>query len=191
MAETLTTLFKAGADPAAIARHLDALDEQQRLEQVRAFPGGLQSKLYDLVDHRQPIDIERFIPTPDATVVYSGKNSAPAFKNFSKLFWRPSGGGEVVGYNEQFWRFASGPGYFVAYDDGKSGEVVFDYTKLPSSKPEGWPEIKPNTGLIAAPAFANMLDYNRAVSSNTIVGRAFKSGKLIAHYLVTRVSRPS
>ncbi len=188
MPETLTTLFKSGADAETIAKHLDALADEQRLIEVREFPGSLQSKLYDFVGQKKKTEIEAFIPFADKTVTYSGKNSAPAFKFFSKKFWRPSKGGEVVGYNDQFWHFVSGPGYFVAYDDNKLGEVVFDYTRLPTWRPDGWPEIKPNSGLIAGPAFGNMLDYNRWVSSNTVIGRAFKNGKNIAHYLVTRVS---
>jgi hypothetical protein len=186
MAEELSQLLKNGASIEQIGAHLDALSEEERIRQIRAVPGGLIGKLYDQAGQR-PCKLEEFVPEVEATVVYAGRNSAPAFSNFAKLFWRrPSG--EVVGYNEQTWRAFSGPGYFVAYD--RDDEVIFDYTRVPDTKPDDWPTIRANRGLIAGPAFGNMIDHNRWVSSNTVVGRAFKNGKLLAHYLVTRTQKP-
>lgn len=195
MTDTLTTLFQAEATIDVIAAHLDALEESQRLLEVREFPGSLQSKLYDLAAGSPPIRVEAFVPEVDVEVMYSGKNSAPAFKYFSKAFWRKPGASEAIGYNVQFWRWASGPGYFTAVDDPESGELLFDYTKVPDWKPEAWPALEPNSGIIAGPVYKGMMDYNRWVSKTTAIGRAFKGGsfkegKNIAHYLVTRVTKP-
>lgn len=187
MTDTLTSLFKAGASPEQIAAHLDRLDEETRLAEVRAFPASLQSKLYDASGQR-PCAVKDFVPEADTKTCYSGRNSSPAFSNFAKVFWRRADTGEVLGYNEQFWRAFSGPGYFTAFDQGS--EVIFDYTKLPTSPPDQWPKIEPNRGLIASAAFGGMIDHNRWVSSNTVVGRAYKNGKLFAHYLITRTSAP-
>jgi hypothetical protein len=185
--ENLESLFRAGAELDVIAGHLDRLSAEARLKEVRAFPADLMGQLYDRAGSKK-LHMVTFVPETDRAITYSGRNSMPVFQYFSKIFWRPSNGGEVVGYNEQIWRTFSGPGYFVAYDDVEKGEVVFDYTKTPTLRPEGWPEIVPNTGFIASAVYAGMMDYNRPVSSNTVIGRAFKKGKQVAHYLVTRVS---
>lgn len=144
--ETLTTLFKAEASHEVIAAHLDGLDEEERLKQVRAFPGSLQGKLYDMVAHTIPLRLDHFVPEFDAEVIWAGKNSAPAFKYFAKAFWRRAGEAVAIGYNVQFWRWASGPGYFTALDDPDSDELLFDYTKVPDWKPEQWPALEPNSG---------------------------------------------
>lgn len=187
MTETLTTLAEGRASLDAIARHLDALDEATRLAEVRALPGKYQEALYDLAAPR-PTTVAELVPE-GKVVVYAGKNSMPAFTMFAKAFYRPAGAREASGYNRQAMAFATGPGYFTALDDPEKGEVVFDYTKTPSVKAEGWPEIEGNSGLISGLVNGGMRDYNRWLSSNTIIGRAFKKGpKHIAHYLVTRVT---
>ena len=175
MTDTLTTLFQAEATIDVIAAHLDALEESQRLLEVREFPGSLQSKLYDLAAGSPPIRVEAFVPEVDVEVMYSGKNSAPAFKYFSKAFWRKPGASEAIGYNVQFWRWASGPGYFTTEQSGT--EVAFDYTKMPTLQPPGWPALQPNSGLIPGLVFGGMIDYARAIGEGMIIGAAFKGGK--------------
>jgi hypothetical protein len=187
MTETLTTLAQKKADLDTIARHLDGLDEAKRLEEVRALPGSYQEALYELAAPR-PTTIATLVPEGQV-VVYAGKNSMPAFKMFAKAFYRPAGAREASGYNRQAMAFATGPGYFTALDDPDKREVVFDYTKTPSVKAEGWPAIEGNDGFVSGLVNGGMRDYNRWLSSNTVIGRAFKKGpKWIAHYLVTRVT---
>lgn len=187
MSETLTTLAEKKASLEQISRHLDGLDETARLAEVRALPGKYQEWLYDLAAAR-PTTISELVPE-GKVVVFAGKNSMPAFTMFAKAFYRPAGAREASGYNRQAMAFATGPGYFTARDDAAKGEVVFDYTQTPTVKAEGWPDIEGNSGLISGLVNGGMRDYNRWVSSNTIIGRAFKkSPKHIAHYLVTRVT---
>jgi hypothetical protein len=187
MSETLTTLAQAKAELGAIARHLDGLDEAQRMAEVRALPGSYQEWLYDLAASR-PTTIDALVPE-GKVVVYAGKNSMPAFKMFAKAFWRPAGAREASGYNRQAMAFLTGPGYFTALDDPEKREVVFDYTRTPTVKAEAWPPIVGNDGVVSGIVNGGMRDYNRWISSNTVIGRAFKKGpKWIAHYLVTRIA---
>lgn len=186
---TLTDLMRSGADLETIAKHLDGLEESARYRQVIEFPGSLMGKLYDLAASR-PTTVESMFPEPNKVVVFSGKNSLPMFTRFSKAFLRKDGADEAAGHNRGFTSFASGPGYFVARNDPERKEVAFDYRRVPLEKPEDWPTIQENKGFkIGTLVYGNMVDYNRWVSSNTVVGRATKGDDptAIAHYLVTRV----
>jgi|JI10StandDraft_1071094.scaffolds.fasta_scaffold846438_2 hypothetical protein len=186
MSTTLHALVEGKAGLEAIAAHLDGLDDVRRLAEVRALPGAFQEGLYELAAPR-PTTLATLVPEGQV-VIYAGKNSMPAFQYFAKAFWRPAGATQASGYNRQFWAWATGPGYFTALDDPESREVKFDYMLTPTLKAEGWPAIEPNTGLLSGLVNGGLVDYNRWLSSNTVIGRAFKGGKAIAHYLVTRVA---
>ena len=185
---TFAELFKSGADIDAIIAHLDALSEEERFKQIVDFPGGSMAELYDRAESKKT-KVATMIPKVDEIVIYSGKNSLPMFSRFSKPMLRRPGASEGFGHNRGFTTFASGPGYFMVIDDPESGEASFDYKRVPEEKPEDWPPIQPNTGFkIGTLVYGNMLDCNRWVSSHTIVGRAFRNGKVEAHYVVTQVT---
>ena len=184
---TFGGLFVGGASPAEVAAHLDALDEPTRLRQVRAFPRARIMALFDWAE--RALDLDGLCPADGQPHLVSGRNSTPMFPYFTKRMLRRPGEAEGVGHNLQMWSWISGPGYFVARDSAEHGGAIFDYYRLPTWAPEGWPKIKPNTGLIAGPSFGHMIDLNRRVSRDVIVGRALKMGKVLAHYVVTRVSR--
>lgn len=187
MAETFTDLVKKRAPAADIAAHLDALGAAQRVEECLALPGKLESVLFDLVKGQGTLDIDTFVGATSTTVIYELKNNLPVFNVSQKRFYKPEEG-EVVGYNHTTGLAATfaGPGYFFA-NDGDDGELVFDYTRLPTLQPEGWPEIRPNTGLIPGMTYGNMLDYVRRVSAHTVIGAAYRGGKpRNAWFLLTR-----
>jgi hypothetical protein len=138
------------------------------------------------------VSIDEFADVTGETIIYELKNNLPMFSIAQKRFFRPEEG-EVVGYNHTGGLAATfaGPGYFFA-KDGENGELEFDYTRLPSLRPEGWPEIKPNTGLIPGITYGNMIDYCRRVSKHTVIGAAFKGGKpRNAYFILTRAASQS
>lgn len=186
MADTFSDLIARGADPKTIEAHLDALDPATRVVEVRATSGTLQEKVWRLVKGHAPARMEVFCGETDQTVIYSGKNSLPAFTIFEKRFWRRRDGRGIEGYNHQKMAAFTGPGYFTARD-GDDGEIVFDYTQIPDLRPDGWPPIAPNTGLIGSVVYGNMIDYNRRISKTTYIGRAVKHGKpMNSYFLLTR-----
>jgi hypothetical protein len=190
--ETFTDLVKKRAPAAEIAAHLDALAPAARVEECMGLPGNLQSTLFELARGHSALDVEAFVGTPCVTAIYELKNNLPVFNISQKRFYRPEEG-EIVGYNHTTGLAATfaGPGYFFAVN-GDDGELVFDYTRLPTLQPDGWPEIRPNTGLIPGMTYGNMLDYVRQVSAHTVIGAAFRHGKSRnAFFLLTRAAAQS
>lgn len=189
---TFTELVQKDASAADIAAHLDGLTASARVAECLALPGGLQPKLFEKVKGADPLDLAGFVGPECETVIYELKNNLPVFNISQKRFYRPTEG-EVVGYNHTTGLAATfaGPGYFFA-TQGDDGELVFDYTRLPTLQPEGWPEIRPNTGLIPGITYGNMLDYVRRVSAHTVIGAAFRHGKpRNAWFLLTRAAEQS
>lgn len=172
-----------------IAQHLDALAPADRVREVREIGRRLQTKLWDLAKGRHALSVQRFVDAPDQTVIYEGKNTVPVFSFFQKRFFRPKDG-PVVGYNHNggFVTGLVGPGYFLT-EDSADGEILFDYTRLPSLQPPEWPAIKPNTGFAAGLVYGGMKDYIRWVSDTTVIGAAFIAGKPRNQYfLLTRAA---
>ena len=192
MTDTFKDLVKKKAPAEDIAAHLDGLSPQDRVQECMDLPGNLEPTLFELVKGHSQLDIDAFVGEPCTTVIYELKNNLPVFNISQKRFYKPEEG-EIVGYNHTTGLAATfaGPGYFFAgnHDDG---ELVFDYTRLPTLQPEGWPEIRPNTGLIPGMTYGNMLDYVRQVSKDTVIGEAFRNGKSRkAWFLLTRAADQS
>lgn len=178
-------LISSGASIEDIGAHLDGLDEANRIDEIRACGAKLQAKLWKAAAGKNvsPAD---FVPETEQTVIYAGKNTLPVFSFFQKRFWRPESGGDIVGYNHQSMAKFTGPGYFIT-ELGDNGELVFNYVKNAELQPANWPRIQPNNGLIPGAVYGNMLDYNRVVSKDTVIGCATKKGKEIGqYYLLTR-----
>ncbi len=189
MSETFVSLIDKGASATDIAAHLDGLDEGERVGQVRACGGSQQKKLWDLIEGHGKVDVSGFVPDSEQTVIYAGRNSLPVFNFFQKRFWRPADGGPIVGFNYQSMSKFTGPGYFHT-KDWEKGEILFDYTELPTLRPPGWPAIKPNKGLIAGPVYGGMKDYCRRVSEKTVLGIATKMDKPMGQFfLLTHATR--
>ena len=172
-----------------IGAHLDALSAAERVREVMAINGSQLAKLFELCKGKTAVTMEEFVPKKDETIVYELKNGLPLFSINQKRFFRPKEG-EVVGYNhtDAFAAFFAGPGYFFA-KDGDGGELLFDYTRLPTLQPPGWPEIKPNArGLIPRATYADMIDYCRRVSKHTVIGAAFRHGKPRNQYFILTLS---
>jgi hypothetical protein len=186
---TFTELVARGAPAADLAAHLDALSPRDRVREALALPGRLESRLFDQVKGAGSLRLEDFVAPVEATVIYELKNNLPVFNLSQKRFFRPRAG-EVVGYNHTTGLAAkfAGPGYFFAVP-GDDGELVFDYTRMPTLRPQGWPELKPSTGLISGAVYGQMIDHVRRVSRDTVIGAAYRHGKpRNAWFLLTRAA---
>ena len=115
---------------------------------------------------------------------WAGKNSLALFTHFEKRFARQNG--VVVGYNfNPGIAWFTGPGYFTTVQaPDRPREILFDYTRVPSTPPAGWPPVKPNSGGTAKLVYGGMHDFCRRVSSTVIIGAATRLGKPIDAYFV-------
>jgi hypothetical protein len=183
--QTFASLIVRGASPAEIANHLDGLELERRVREVRAIGRRLQVKLWGLVKGAGALEIASFVGEPERTAIFKGRNTVPIFSTFEKRFWRPASG-DVFGYNHNVGLAAlPGPGYFMVAE--AEGELVFDYCSVPRSAPSEWPPVRPNSGFLAGIVYGGMQDYVRFVSKTTVIGAAFRRGKPRNFYfLLTR-----
>ena len=170
-------LVAGETDLTPLAAYLDGLDPSERVRQVRRLAKPEQARLFDMAGGVRPIGLDDVVPAdraPLEEVIHPGRNSLPAFRIFEKRFCRTPDGGDVLwGYNEHTARWMTGPGYFVARS-GDPGEVVVDYTEVPSNKPSSWPAIRPNDTMRGRFVYGGMHDVLRGVSAGVAVGRAFR-----------------
>ena len=78
----------------------------------------------------------------------------------------------------------TGPGYFLARPDPDSDEVLVDYGKLPTSRPDSWPEIRSNERGLSRFVYGFMVDRLRRVSEHVTIGSAWRKGKDMGSYFV-------
>ncbi len=178
-------------DLAAVASHLDALEASARVAEIRTLGRAHQARLFDAAKGRRPITLADLVPVhrdPMQEVVHEGKNSLPLFNRFAKAFVRPAPDceTELWGYNRagSFVETAVGPGYFVAYPFEVEGEVLVDYLRLPSKRPEHWPPIRPNSARLSRFVYNGTQDVLRGVSTHVSIGRAFKAGRPMSAWFV-------
>lgn len=179
----VTVLLEPKIDLERLAEVLDGLGHEGRVHATRTWTRKQKKALFEAAKGFKPIDIDFIVPSSVGNlveVVHVGHNTTGVFPHFEKHFVRLDGEDDpIAGYNEQSMMRFSGPGYFVARkgDGEHEGEVVFDYTKVPKTKPAGWPDIEKNDGLISGMVNGGMVDYVRALSTHVSIGVAFKNGK--------------
>jgi hypothetical protein len=180
---SLIELVGENPDLPAIAAHLDGLSAASRLQEVRALPRRAQARLFEAARGVRPITLADIVPPgapPLCEVVHHGKNSLPLFTTFAKVFCRPDGPSEEVlwGYNRTrpLIGVTVGPGYFLARA-GEPGEVLIDYLAVPPRKPQGWPEILPNSARLSRLVYYKTQDILRGVSRHVTIGRATREGR--------------
>ncbi|MCA9528787.1 MAG: hypothetical protein KC543_01480 [Myxococcales bacterium] len=193
MTQLRELLSNDSPDIQAISSHLDALDPETRLAEVRSLGKAHQRRLFDAASGFLPLDLDYFVPAdqaPMTEVVHYGKNSLGIFTHFAKVFVRPDGDdaskGELWGYNRNSWFLETfvGPGYFVALPYTRDGEVVIDYRRVPPRKPEAWPKILTNSQRLSVVVYNGMEDVMRGVSKHVSIGRATKAGKELNNWFV-------
>lgn len=177
-------LGQAELDIEAVGAWLDKASATARLDAVRKIGKSSQRKLFEGAVGR-PVDLEYMVPASVGTmkeVIHEGHNSLPMFTLFQKRFCRLPDEDALAGYNEQAMRWATGPGYFVARQQG--AEIAIDYTRLPTQKVAEWPEIIPQSARLGRLVYYDMVDMLRRVSAHVTIGRAIKSGKLTENYFL-------
>lgn len=197
MARLRDLLGESAVEMRAIEDHLDALAPGARVAEIRSLGRAHQARLFDAARGHKAISLVDLVPEDRGTmrdVVHHGKNSLPAFSHFAKVLVRPEPVAEELwGYNRAggFIETVVGPGYFVAYPHETEGEVLVDYLRLPSRRPEHWPVILPNSARLSMVVYNGTQDILRGVSEHVTVGRATKAGKpMSAWFTLCRDDEP-
>lgn len=177
------TLLEPKVDPERLAQILDGLGHDGRVHTTRTWDKRRQEAIFEAVKGFRPLDLDFLVPSgtdPLVEIIHFGHNTLPAFSNFQKRFVKLDGEDVPVGgYNHQSMQGITGPGYFsVTKGEGDhEGELVIDYTKVPKSKPDAWPEIQKNDGFVSGIVNGGMIDYLRGISQHVSIGVAYKNGQ--------------
>jgi hypothetical protein len=171
------------------SRRFEEASPTERVEITHAIDASAQARLWEATAGRA-VSIAEMIPAdfePLRPVHFHGKNSLPLFSHFEKRFCRGPAGGpdELWGYNHQptgWLAPLTGPGYFVAYDAGES--VAVDYRRIPSERPDVWPELRDNRYRLSRFIYNGMIDYLRRISPHLLIGRATRDGKEMPNYFL-------
>jgi hypothetical protein len=183
MAPLRDLLDEGAPDMDVIESHLDGLDADERLSEVRSLGRAHQARLFEAAKGHKSIALDDIVPRDRGVmqeVVHHGKNSLPVFNNFAKVFVRPpSDAPELWGYNRTGGLIETivGPGYFVAYPHTVEGEVLVDYLRLPVQRLQHWPDILSNSARLSMVVYNGTQDILRGVSNHVTIGRATKAGK--------------
>ncbi|MFZ1866714.1 MAG: hypothetical protein WAU39_21010 [Polyangiales bacterium] len=189
--EHLRDMLTDRPDMHGIEAHLDSIDADRRVREIRTLGRSHQARLFTAAKGHRPISLDDLVPedrAPMQEVVHLGKNSLPAFNHFAKVLVRPelTTQTELWGYNKAgaFIETVVGPGYFVAYPYEVPGEVLVDYLRLPSDRPPHWPVILPNSARLSRFVYGGTQDILRGVSRHVTIGRATKGGKPMSAWFV-------
>lgn len=181
----------AAMDMGAVERFFDGLSADERARTATEMTAKEQADLYDAAKGFRTVRLGDIVSndTPALVpVIHHGRNSLPAFTRFQKRFCRPDGAPgerELWGYNHNpGWIMPfTGPGYFVAYEQGER-EVLIDYTRLPPQGAAGWPAVKPNSARLSRFIYYGTQDTLRGVSKHVTIGRAARAGKDMPNWFV-------
>ena len=180
-------------DVPALSARLDAMTAEQRLAETLSLNKRQQAELFEAAQGLNPLTLEFLVPAAMpamAGVAHEGRNSLALFTRFAKVFCRPdepaAAGREVWGYNRTsgFISTAVGPGYFVAYQHDKPGELLVDYLRQPPRHPPDWPEIISNSARLSRVVYNGTQDVLRGVSRHVSIGRASRNGKWMDNWFV-------
>lgn len=188
----VSVLLEPTIDLPRLAEVLDGLGHEGRVHTIRTWTKKYQSELFEAAKGHMPLDLDFLVPSSVGQlveVIHEGQNTLPAFNHFQKRFCKLEGDvAPVGGYNHQTLQPVTGPGYFVV-DKGTGeheGELAIDYTRVPKTKPAGWPDIKPNEGGLGALVYGGMIDYLRGISAHVSIGRAYKGKAMNAWFALVR-----
>ncbi len=186
-------LKAARVDRGALGKIFEEAGPGERVEILESIDGRAQAKLWQAAADGV-VTIDEMVPRqlgPLVPVVFHGKNSLPAFTRFQKCFCRPSDNAppdQLWGYNYQPVRWLApltGPGYFVAYDEQSPiGSVAVDYRRIPTDRPEQWPELHDNRYRLSRFIFNGLVDYLRRISEHLLIGRATRGEKELNNYFL-------
>jgi hypothetical protein len=178
-----SVFLEPAIDLGRLAKVLDEIGHEGRVHTIRTWGKKRQSEIFEAAKGFRPIDLDFLVPSsvgPMVEVIHEGFNTLPLFGRFEKRFVKLEGEElPVAGYNHQSMAALTGPGYFGATkgEGEHEGELVFDYRKVPKTKPAAWPDIRANEGGIAGIVNGGMVDYLRGLSNHVSIGVAYKDGK--------------
>jgi len=93
-----------------------------------------------------------------------------------------------IGPADRVLELGCGPGYFTMLPaPGRAKELVVDYTKLPTSKPDSWPAIAPNDKGTHTLVYGYLNDFCRRVSDGVFIGSAERKGKYLDIYFTVAI----
>jgi len=188
MTTFLDLLSASALDLPAITTHLDGLDSEDRVQQVRAIPGRLHGRLFEEVRGYRSLGFGDFVPAEKENrsfVRHYGKNSLPVFTHFEKRFARPEDGAPVLwGFNHGALMGVIGPGHFVMRTGPLPGELHVDYYSIPPEQLDEAPALAPNDKGISTLVYGHMIDVLRGVSKHVTIGRAIKKGRETPNYFL-------
>jgi len=194
----VSVLLEPTVDIERLAEILDGLGHEGRVHAMRTWDKKRMAAIYEACKGRS-ITLDQVVPPSvgaNVEVIHDLRNTLPVFTDAQKRFSKVEGGGAAVGgFNRQFGvARVSEPGYFVVSEGegDHANELVIDYTKVPSSKPESWPDIEKNdSGFLNKIVWGGMVDYLRRVSTHVSIGMATKDGKAIGQYFALVRRDPS
>jgi hypothetical protein len=175
----VNVLLEPKIDVERLTRVLDELGHPGRVHTIRTWGRHQMAKIWDAVKGYRSIALDHFVPPsvgPLVEVIHELKNSLPLFTVSQKRFCRPpdAEAKELWGYNHTPTNGFTGPGYFVARPSENEGEVVFDYTTLPTARPDSWPAIVPNEARLGRFVYAGAIDDVRGLSNHVSIGHLRK-----------------
>jgi hypothetical protein len=164
----------------ALVTSLDSATHDQRVTWLRSLNKRQLVRLYALAEGTH-LPVHQVRGEEGEVVIHHGKNSLPAFTHFQKRMIFT--GSRIQGYNEQTFRWFTGPGHFlVRPSDHVEGELWLDYTWEPDHAPHHFPGIKSNMAGTSRLVYGGMIDVLRKVSDHVTIGAAIRGGKPSGDY---------
>jgi hypothetical protein len=177
-----TMLDRPGVTPGEVADHLDRLTATGRVAECTAISAVQQKRLWELASAEARDGGELLGSAEGETAIFAGRNSLRMFNRFEKRFARQ--GTTVIGYNKHSLAWLTGPGYFTVEPRSPLEGLRFDYSRVPSDSPAGWPAVVDNSGFFARPVYGGLLDEVAWVSADVMIGSAFRAGAALNSYFV-------
>lgn len=172
----------ASDDLQELGRALDTASAADRITAITAMSRDQQKRLWLAASNHPSPNGELIAPgAPDATQRFAGRNSLLLFSRFEKRFFRSEG--RVFGMNQHPLMPLIGPGYFGVAARSMGG-LVFGYRQLPATPPEHWPAVRSNERGPARAVYGGLVDEVVWVSSDVLVGAAFRDGRPLDSYFV-------
>lgn len=182
MADPLQLRQLLQGDPrfGALAALCDEYTPEERLQAVRALGKMEMARLFERAAGQPQVQLDYLVPADapaNASIVWNGKNSLPAFSAFAKIFTRSGQPDALYGRNSGSMEWLIGPGYYTCVlRPDHPGEFLIDYTREPAQAPPGWPQVKKNKSGFSRLVFYNMHDFLRPVGRNVAIGAAYDAG---------------
>ena len=175
-------LDQPGTSLAEIIAHLAGLSPADRVAECGALSATRQKHLWELASAPPRPGGGDLVPAGQDTAVFAGRNSLTVFSHFQKWFARQ--GAQVAGYNVHPLKWLIGPGYFTVEPGPPGMPLRFDYSRVPTAAPRGWPRVSHNSSAFARPIYGGLHDEVVWVTADVLVGSAFREGRALGSYFV-------